>query len=245
MFDWNRPAGVLCGVAIYFLVLMLIAWRTAHNSSNAQFLASRRANWLVVAFGMIAHTLSGITFTSIPGLVGSSGSNRGFSYLLLVLGYVLGYLLIASVLLPLYYRLNLTSIYGYLKQRFGMWSFRTGSAMFLVSQLLMSSLRLLLLIKVVHRFALSELGIPFWGSVIVSLMLLWAYTFRSGIHTIIWTDIFQTIFMLAAVIWSIVAATRILDQGWADLSTALTAENTRASFCTMTSGATCGNSSMP
>ncbi len=224
MIDWDSPTGVLCGVAIYFAVLMLIAWRTGRNASNAQFfLASRRANWFVVAFGMIGATLSGITFTSIPGLVGSSG----FSYWLLVAGYVVGYTIIATVLLPLYYRLHLTSIYGYLRQRFGAWSFRTGSAIFLVSQLLASSLRLLLLIEIVHRFALAELGVPFWGSVVISLALIWAYTFRGGIHTIVWTDVFQTMFMLAAVGWSIWAAAQILDKGWADVASAWTPESSR------------------
>ncbi len=221
MIDWDSPKGVLCGVAIYFAVLMLIAWRTGRNASNAQFfLASRRANWFVVSFGMIGATLSGVTFTSIPGLVGSSG----FSYWLLVAGYVLGYAMIATVLLPLYYRLKLTSIYGYLRHRFGMWSFRTGSAMFLVSQLLISSLRLLLLVEIVHRFALAELGVPFWGSVVVSLALIWTYTFRGGIHTIVWTDVFQTSFMLAAVGWSIWAAAQILDRGWIDVANAWTPE---------------------
>ncbi len=228
MIEWDSPIGVLCGVAIYFSALMLIAWRTGHNASNAQFfLASRRASWLVVAFGMIGATLSGITFTSIPGLVGSGKENRCFSYLLLVTGYVLGYAFIATVLLPLYYRLNLTSIYGYLGSRFGPWSFRTGSAMFLASQLLMSSLRLLLLVEVVHRFALAELGVPFWVSSIVSLALIWTYTFRGGIHTIVWTDLFQTACMLFAAGWTIWAVAQRLEGGWSDVSGVWSSESAR------------------
>lgn len=218
MLDWDGPLGILCVVAIYFAALLWIAWRTGRDASNAQFfLASRRANWVLVSFGMIGATLSGITFTSIPGLVGSDKEYRAFSYLWLVAGYVLGYAIIASVLLPLYYRLNLTSIYGYLNRRFGAWSFRTGSAMFLVSQLLISSLRLLLLVEIVDRFALGPWGVPFWGSVVVSLGLIWAYTFRGGIHTIVWTDVFQTVAMLFAVLWTFRAAARSLDHGWSDV----------------------------
>jgi Na+/proline symporter len=218
MMDWNTPIGIVCGVSLYFAVLLTMAWRTGGDASNAQFfLASRRAHWLVVSLGMIGATLSGITFISIPGLVGAQGPSREFSYLQLVAGYVLGYVIIATILLPLYYRLNLTSIYGYLEQRFGKWSFRTGSATFIVSQLLINSLRLLILIEILHKFALAELGVPFWVGATVVLSILWLYTFRSGIHTIVWTDLVQTGWMLLAVVWTIFACSQLLDRGWADV----------------------------
>lgn len=216
--DWNTPIGIVCGVSIYFAMLLAIAWWTGGNSSNAHFfLASRRANWLVVSLGMIGATLSGITFISIPGLVGAQGPSREFSYLQLVAGYVLGYVIIATILLPLYYRLNLTSIYGYLERRFGKWSFRTGSATFIVSQLLINSLRLLILIEILHKFALAELGVPFWAGASIILFVLWLYTFRSGIHTIVWTDLIQTAWMLLAVLWTIFACSQLLDRGWTDV----------------------------
>jgi len=165
-------------------------------------LANRRSPWYIVAFGMIGTTLSGVTFISIPGMVKAAQ----FSYLQMVLGYLAGYFVIATVLMPLYYRLNLVSIYTYLEQRFGYWSYKTGAAFFLLSRTLLAAIRLFLVAGVLQLAVFDDLGIPFAVSVIITILLIWVYTFRGGMKTLIWTDTFQTLTMLVAVattIWII------------------------------------------
>lgn len=194
------PSSILFIIAAYFLVLILISRITGRKSDNASFfLANRNAPWYLVAFGMIGSSLSGVTFISIPGTVGS----QAFSYMQLVLGYFLGYLVIIKVLLPLYYRLNLTSIYAYLQSRLGFYSHKTGAAFFLLSRSIGSSFRLYLVAMVLDSFVLQQWGIPFWLTVSLTILLIWLYTFRSGIKTIIWTDTLQTAFLIGAVIISI------------------------------------------
>ena len=195
------PAVILGLIAIYFLVLLIISYFTGKNSSNANFfLAGKKAPWLIVAFGMIGSSLSGVTFLSIPGVVGKTeGLNMAFSYLQLILGNWVGYLVVAFVLLPLYYRLNLTSIYGYLAERLGWRSYKIGAGYFLLSRMLGSSLRLFLVALVLSKFVFEPLGVPFWITVAVTILLIWLYTFKSGIKTIVWTDTLQTLFMLLAV----------------------------------------------
>jgi Na+/proline symporter len=153
-----------------------------------------------VAYGMIGASISGVTFISIPGDVGSTH----FSYMVIVLGYLVGYFLIANVLLPVYYRLNLTSIYTYLGQRFGNYSYKTGSFFFLLSRLIGSSFRMFLAVNVLHIFVFSAWGMPFWLTAVIFIIFIWIYTFRSGIRTIVWTDTLQTTFLLTAVIITIV-----------------------------------------
>ena len=188
--------SLLCG---YFLVLILISWFTARKADNdAFFLGERKSPWYIVAFGMIGASLSGITFISIPGWVGDSA--KQFSYMQMVFGYFVGYFVVAYVLMPIYYKLNLTSIYSYLKTRFGKWSYKTGSALFLISRIIGASIRLLLVASVLQLILFENLGVPFEITVLASVLLIWVYTNRGGIKTIIWTDTLQTAFMLASVI---------------------------------------------
>ena len=197
-------------LVIYFLVLLTISYFTSKADSNdAFFVGDRKSPWYVVAFGMIGASLSGITFISIPGSVAKYSKEFGltpadqFGYMQMVLGYFFGYLIVAFVLLPIYYRMNLTSIYTYLKTRFGYWSYKTGSAFFLLSRLTGASIRLLLVSSVLQLILFDEIGIPFELTVIGSVLLIWVYTNRGGIKTIIWTDTLQTFFMLAAVVCTV------------------------------------------
>jgi len=193
------PTIVISLLSSYFLVLILISWFTARKADNdAFFLGERKSPWYIVAFGMIGASLSGITFISIPGWVGDSA--KQFSYMQMVFGYLVGYFVVAYVLMPIYYKLNLTSIYSYLKTRFGKWSYKTGSALFLISRIIGASIRLLLVASVLQLILFEDLGVPFEITVLASVLLIWVYTNRGGIKTIIWTDTLQTAFMLASVI---------------------------------------------
>ncbi len=195
------PFVLLSTVLIYFALLIGITYLTSKDDSNkAFFRANRNSPWYVVAFGMIGASLSGVTFISVPGLVNSTQ----FSYLQLVIGYLLGYLAIAFVLLPLYYKMNLTSIYEYLLQRFGPKSHKTGAFFFLLSRILIASFRLFLVASVLQYFILDTWHVPFEFTVIISVLFIWLYTFRGGIKTIVWTDILQTFFMLAAVVFAVI-----------------------------------------
>ncbi|MBU0764498.1 MAG: sodium:solute symporter, partial [Bacteroidetes bacterium] len=191
---------VLAILSGYFGLLLIISYFTGKKADNAAFFqGNRKSPWYLVAFGMIGASLSGVTFISVPGDVG----NIGFSYFQLVLGYLLGYFVIYMVLMPMYYRLNLVSIYEYLDRRFGIFSYKTGSAFFLLSQTMGASLRLFLVAGVLQIAFFDAAGIPFEATVIVTILLIWIYTFRAGIKTIVWTDTLQTLFMLSAVIITI------------------------------------------
>lgn len=184
----------------YFALLFVISRWTSRGSTSASFYtADRSSPWYVVAFGMIGASLSGVTFISVPGAVGGEGLNQDFSYMQAVFGYILGYVAIAFVLLPLYYRLNLTSIYTYLDQRFGKSSYKTGSVFFLISRIIGASFRLYLVALVLDAFVLGVMGVPFYATVFVTVALIWLYTFRGGIKTVVWTDTLQTASMLIAV----------------------------------------------
>jgi len=187
---------IISVIVIYFLVLVGISFVTGKSDSNASFFSGdKQSPWYIVAFGMIGASLSGVTFISVPGWVATSG----FSYMQMVLGYLLGYLVIATVLMPLYYRMNLTSIYGYLQSRFGNSSYKTGAIFFLISRVIGASFRLYLVANVLQMAIFDAWGVPFEMTVVVTILLIWVYTFRSGIKTIIWTDTLQTLFMLVAV----------------------------------------------
>ena len=191
----NSTAIILL-ILSYFGMLVLISLLTGQKSDNSTFFkANQQAPWYVVAFGMIGASLSGVTFISVPGWIESSQ----FSYMQMVLGYIVGYLVIGTVLLPVYYKLNLTSIYTYLEQRFGNASYKTGASFFLISRLVGSSFRLYLVANVLQVLLFDDLGISFWQTVTITVFLIWLYTFKSGIKTIIWTDTLQTLFMLIAV----------------------------------------------
>lgn len=197
------PTSIVILIAGYFAVLMLIARLTSKGGSNANFfLAGKSAPWFLVAFGMIGASLSGITFISIPGKVGIENADGElidqFSYMQMVLGYFVGYLFIAFVLMPVYYRLNVTSIYTYLERRFGVTAYKTGAFYFLLSRTTGASIRLLLVANVLQEFVFAQWGVPFEATVAFSILLIWIYTYRGGIGTIIWTDTLQTLFMLLA-----------------------------------------------
>lgn len=195
------PTSIVLLIAGYFAVLMLIARLTSKGGSNANFfLAGKNAPWFLVAFGMIGASLSGITFISVPGMVGKSAGDgyMGFSYMQMVLGYFVGYLFIAFVLMPVYYKLNVTSIYTYLERRFGVAAYKTGAFYFLLSRTTGASIRLLLVANVLQEFVFAQWGVPFEATVALSILLIWIYTYRGGIGTIIWTDTLQTLFMLLA-----------------------------------------------
>lgn len=191
-----QPAYILLLIACYFVVLIIVSLLTNKGGSNADFFkASKQSPWYLVAFGMIGASLSGVTFISVPGWVEASK----FSYFQVVLGYIVGYAVIGTVLLPLYYRMNLTSIYTYLESRFGNASYKTGASFFLISRIVGASFRLYLIAIVLQSIIFDDLNIPFWVTVTITILLIWLYTFKSGIKTIVWTDTFQTLFMLIAV----------------------------------------------
>jgi Na+/proline symporter len=191
------PVILLIIVLVYFSVLLGIAFYTSRNSNNESFfIGNRNSKWWLVSFGMIGTSLSGMTFISVPGTVGKSG----FDYFQVVVGYWLGYFVVAFVLLPLYYRLKLTSIYTYLEERLGTTSYKTGALFFILSRTLGATLRLYLVIKVLEKFVLAGMGIPFEVTAIVILVLILLYTYRGGVKTIVWTDTLQTTFMLLALI---------------------------------------------
>lgn len=191
-----QPIHILFLIIGYFLLLILISFLTNRGGSNADFFkAGKQSPWYLVAFGMVGASLSGVTFISVPGWVEASK----FSYFQVVLGYIVGYAVIGTVLLPLYYRLNLTSIYTYLEGRFGKSSYKTGASFFLLSRVVGASFRLYLVAIVLQSLVFDSMNIPFWVTVTITILLIWLYTFKSGIKTIVWTDTFQTLFMLVAV----------------------------------------------
>lgn len=197
------PTLILSIISIYFLVLILISYFTGKSDSNdAFFLGNKQSPWYIVSFGMIGATLSGVTFISVPGWVADSQ----FSYMQMIFGMTAGYIVIANVLMPIYYRMNLTSIYAYLGDRFGESTHQTGAFFFLLSRTIGASFRLYLVANVMQIAIFEAWNVPFWLTVSLTIILIWIYTFRSGIKTIIWTDTLQTLFMLLAVgvsIWLI------------------------------------------
>lgn len=216
MFDkiLMTPGLVFSIISLYFVLLLVIARVTSQKATTEVFFtAKRQSPWFIVAFGMIGASLSGVTFISVPGEVG----NSNFGYFQMVLGYLLGYLVIALVLLPLYYRLNLVSIYSYLEGRFGFWSHKSGAFFFLLSRTIGASFRLFLVAGVLQLAIFDEWGIPFWVTVLLTILLIWVYTFKGGIKTIVWTDTLQTFFMLTAVAVCIIIILKSLDNGLLDL----------------------------
>ncbi len=202
------PLLILTIFLLYTLILFAVTWITARKANSDSFFIGNKASpWFVVAYGMIGASLSGVTFMSVPGWV----KDTQFSYMVVVLGYLFGYFVIALVLLPLYYRLKLTSIYTYLNQRFGFWSYKTGAGFFILSRTLGASLRMFLVINVLQIFVFDAWNIPFWVNVMVFIILIVLYTFKGGIRTIIWTDTLQTTFMLLAVVLSVIYISKDLD----------------------------------
>lgn len=204
---------ILLLIGAYFIVLLSISYLTGKNDSNADFFkAGKQSPWYLVAFGMVGASLSGVTFISVPGWVEASQ----FSYMQVVFGYLLGYMVIAYILLPIYYRLNVTSIYEYLDDRFGFVSYKVGAISFFVSRVLGASFRLFLVAIVLQQFVFDTWNVPFELTVTLSILLIWIYTFKGGIKTIVWTDTLQTLFMLVSVGLSIFFILRQLDWGFMD-----------------------------
>jgi solute:Na+ symporter, SSS family len=202
------PILILGLFLIYTLVLFSVTWITARKADNQSFFIGNKISpWFVVAYGMIGASLSGVTFMSVPGWV----KDTQFSYMVVVLGYLFGYCVIALVLLPMYYRLKLTSIYSYLGQRFGFWSYKTGAGFFILSRTLGASLRMFLVINVLQIFVFDAWNVPFWVNVLIFITLIILYTLKGGIRTIIWTDTLQTTFMLLAVVLSVIYIGKNLD----------------------------------
>lgn len=197
------PVLVVTILTVYFAMLILISVITSKGADTTTFFTgNRQSPWFLVAFGMIGSSLSGLTFISVPGNVGKIG----FGYFQVVLGYLVGYWVIIGVLMPLYYRLNLVSIYTFLEHRFSFWSYKTGAFFFLISRTIGSSLRLYLAATVLQLFLFDAWNVPFFVTVATTIALIWIYTFKGGIKTIVWTDSFQTLFLISAVciaVWQI------------------------------------------
>lgn len=190
------PTLIFISFLAYTILLFAVTWITTRKANNESFFIGNKASpWFVVAYGMIGASLSGVTFMSVPGWVGETQ----FSYLLVVAGYLIGYTVIATVLMPMYYKLNLTSIYSYLEQRFGFWSYKTGAFFFLLSRTIGASFRMFLVVNVLQVFVFDAWNIPFIVTVSIFIALIILYTLKGGIKTIIWTDTLQTTFMLLAV----------------------------------------------
>ncbi len=195
------PALLFCILIAYFALLLAVAWATSRNANNDSFfIGNKSSNWMLVAFGMVGTTLSGATFISVPGAVGTDA----FGYGQILIGYVIGYILVAYLLLPLYYRLQLTSIYHYLDVRLGRRSYQSGAGFFIISRLLGSTARLYLVVNILQAIILDSLGVPFWMTTLVILFMILVYTYQGGVKTIVWTDTLQTscmLFGLFACVW--------------------------------------------
>jgi len=198
------PGILLTFIIGYFFVLLLISWLTSRKSADNDtfFVANRNSKWYLVAFGMIGTALSGVTFISVPGKVGAVTGDQ-FEYFQFVLGNAAGFVIIALVLLPLYYRLKLTSIYSYIEGALGVWSYKTAAGIFLISRIIGSSFRLYLVVIVLQKFIFDSYHVPFAITVLICLVLIWSYTFRGGLKTIIITDSLQTLFLVSSVFLSI------------------------------------------
>ena len=197
-------AGLLFSFVLgYFFLLLTVAYYTSRHSNNDSFfIGNRNSNWMLVAFGMIGTSLSGVTFVSVPGTVGdfNGTSFKAFGYFQVVIGYWIGYFAVAFILLPLYYRLQLTSIYNYLQSRFGQTAYKTGALFFIISRSIGATARLYLVINVLQVFILDQIGVPFVLTVSVILLMILLYTLEGGVKTIVYTDTLQTSFMLIGLI---------------------------------------------
>jgi SSS family transporter len=202
------PVLLFSFVIIYFLVLLVVAWFTGRGSNNESFfIGNRNSNWMLVAFGMIGTSLSGVTFVSVPGAV----AKESFAYLQITLGYLIGYFAIAFVLLPLYYKLNLTSIYNYLSTRLGFKSYKTGASFFILSRTLGATARLYLVVRILQDAILESFHVPFWATTLIILVMILLYTYEGGVKTIVWTDTLQTTCMLLGLVICVVYILSQLD----------------------------------
>ena len=207
------PTILFSVVLLYFIVLLFVAWRTSRNSTNETFfIGNKNSNWMLVAFGMIGTSLSGVTFVSVPGAV----AKESFAYFQITLGYLIGYIIIAFVLLPIYYRLNLTSIYNYLSGRLGFISYKTGASFFILSRTLGATARLYLVVNILQEAILKSFGVPFWVTTLIILIMILVYTYEGGVKTIVWTDTLQTTCMLAGLIICVIYILNNLNIGFGE-----------------------------
>jgi len=194
-------------LVLYFSALLLIGIITSRKATSSTFFTgNRQSPWYLVAFGMIGASLSGVTFISVPGMV----INESMAYFQVILGYIIGYIVIAKVLMPIYYKLNLISIYEFLGKRYGIWSHKTGAAFFVLSRTLGSAMRLYLATLVLQLFLFDGLGVPYWVTAVTTVVLIWIYTFKGGIRTIVFTDTFQTTFLISAVVICVIVISNTL-----------------------------------
>jgi Na+/proline symporter len=202
------PVLLFCILIAYFALLVVVAWATSRHATNDSFyIGNKSSNWMLVAFGMVGTTLSGVTFISVPGAVG----HDGFGYLQVLIGYVIGYIAVAFVLLPLYYRLKLTSIYHYLDVRLGKRAYQSGASFFILSRLFGASARLYLVVNILQAIILDALGVPFWATTLIILGMILVYTYQGGVKTIVWTDTLQTSCMLFGLLACVVFLLNRLD----------------------------------
>lgn len=208
---------VLIVIALYFAMLVGVSWLTTRKSGGKGdfFVGDKRSPWYVVAIAMIGTSISGVTFISVPGMVAASQ----FSYMQMVLGFVAGYIVVAYILLPLYYKLNMYSIYGFLEKRFGLHSYRTGAAFFLISKFLGCGVRMYLTALVLQLVLFESLGVPFWLNVFITMLVVYLYTFRGGVKTLVWTDMLQTISLILAVVFAIIAIAHVMGLSFGTLCT--------------------------
>jgi len=212
------PTIVIITIAVYFLLLMGISWWSSRGSDNSTFFTGRRDNhWGLVAFAMIGASISGVTFISVPGMVAA----KGYAYLQMVLGFIVGYFVIAFVLVPMFYRKNLISIYGYLEDRFGKATYKTGAWFFFVSKLLGASVRFFVVCAVLQLLVFEPLGIPFIVNVIVTIALIWLYTVQGGVKTLIWTDVLKSFCLIMSVILCIFFVADNLGYSFGEMVTAI------------------------
>ena len=223
------PGLILTVFLSYTALLFLVSWLSSRKAGNkAFFVGNKQSPWFVVAYGMVGASLSGVTFISVPGWV----QDTQFSYMIIVFGYLVGYWVIARVLLPMYYKLNLTSIYSYLQTRFGFWSYKTGAAYFLVSRVIGAAFRMFLVVNVLQVFVFDAFNIPFWATITFFIFLIYLYTFKGGIKTIVWTDTIQTTFMLLSVGLSVYLVTRALKMDFGSMVTMVSESNYSKMFFT-------------
>ena len=216
------PYFVLGIFLVYFLFLFCIAWLTSRKVDQTSFFnGNRKSPWYIVSVGMIGTSISGVTFVSVPGMVAHSQ----FAYLQMVLGFVIGYLVVALVLLPLYYRLNLHSIYGYLQTRYGRCAYKTGASFFMVSRTLGSAIRLMVVALVLQQLVFAPLHIPFWMATVLTITLIFLYSFKGGVKTIIWTDFFQTLVLISTILLSLYFVCDRMDLSFGKAINALSQSN--------------------
>ncbi len=207
------PLLLFSFVIAYFLILLGVAWFKGKNSNNESFfIGNRNSNWMLVAFGMVGTSLSGVTFVSVPGAV----ATQSFAYFQITLGYLIGYIMIAFVLLPLYYRLNLTSIYSYLQSRLGFTSYKTGAGFFILSRILGATARLYLVVNILQEAILNSFGVPFWVTTLIILVMILLYTYEGGVKTIVWTDTLQTSCMLIGLIICVIYILSTMNMGFGE-----------------------------